>query len=398
MSETEQPISFGLSTDAWVARQQLPAETSQISYHSAGHTLFLCHAYEDAETYLDHFSEHGVTIVVVDASAKSISKQLLEIGSAVFTVPKLVLTGHLGAFKAIAVDAERELDLAVGVFRDSGAFDLVIDCCATPFIDVNLKPFGYAHCAEGAGVTDAISAQSDFIGEFDKPKYFDYDASVCAHSRSELNGCSRCMDVCATGAIRHDGDGVKVDPYLCQGCGSCATVCPSGAMSYAYPRPSDAITRSRDMLVGTNASTLLLYSEKQQVDVDNLVLDANVHALLVEEVTAYGLDYWLSLLAGHVQRIIVLVACNDDELSALSFQQSVLHELLGSLGVTSPVLHLLPVEQASSWADLPASDPLLSKVPPATYSTHNNKRQTVRLALDASDTVAGCCTLWTDSG
>lgn len=393
MSETEQPISFGISTDAWVTRQQLPAETSQISYHSAGHTLFVCQSADDALKHLERFEEHGVTVVAIDPAAQAIDKQLLDTGTAVFTVPSLVLTGHLGAYKAVAVDATRELDLAVAVFRESGAFDLVLDCGNAPCIDATLKPFGYAYCAEGVGIDAAIETLSGFVGEFDKPKYFDYDASVCAHSRSELNGCSRCMDVCATGAIRHDGEGVKVDPYLCQGCGTCATVCPSGAMSYAFPRPADAIARSRELLAGTSATTLLLYSEKQQASVDGLNLDDSVQILLVEEVTAYGMDYWLSMLAGHVQRIVVLVSGSDangqaadtstDEFAALTFQQSVLHALLGGLGVTASALHLLPEDRADEWHQLPEADSQLAKIPPATHSTHNNKRQTVRLALDA---------------
>ena len=393
MSEIEQPVSFGISTDAWVARQQLPAETSQISYHSAGHTLFVCNAVDVGLEHVDRFKEHGVTVVAIDPAAQTIDKQLLDTGTAVFTVPSLVLTGHLGAFHAMAVDATRELDLAVAVFRESGAFDLVLDCGSVPSIGATLKPFGYAYCAEGVGIEDAIESLSGFVGEFDKPKYFDYDASVCAHSRSELNGCSRCMDVCATSAIRHDGEGVKVDPYLCQGCGTCATVCPSGAMSYAFPRPSDAIARSRELLASSNATTLFLYSEKQEASVEALNLDNSVQPLLVEEVTAYGMDYWLSLLAGHVSRIIILVSSDEvdgngssqasEEIAALTFQQSVLHALLGGLGIDAKALHLLPEHRAGEWAELPAADQRLASVPPATHSTHNNKRQTVRLALDA---------------
>ena len=52
-------------------------------------------------------------------------------------------------------------------------------------------------------------------------------------------GCNACIDVCSSGAIRADGDHVKVEPHLCAGCGGCATVCPSGAMTYAYPTVPD---------------------------------------------------------------------------------------------------------------------------------------------------------------
>ncbi len=382
MNDAEQPVSFAASTDAWVARQELPSSTSQISYHSAGHCLFIATELDTALLHLDTLSKNGVTVVVIDAAAPAIEKQLLDNGVAVFTVPKLLLTGHLGAFQAVAVDATRELDLAVAVFRESGAFDVVLDCAGVSFIKMDLKPFGYAYCAEPDTIAESCQALLGFVGEFDKPKYFDYELSVCAHSRSQLDGCSRCIDVCSTGAIRQEGEGVSVDPYLCQGCGTCATVCPTGAMSYAYPRPANAIERTRELLRDSHANTLLLYSEKHQQQIDALALDASIQALLVEEVTAYGLDYWLSLLAGHVQRIVVVVECTDVERAALESQQALLHELLRGLGVEESALHLMPVEDVNNWADLPAPVGALAAMAKTSFSTHNNKRQTIRLALD----------------
>ena len=383
MSDTEHALSFATSADAWIARKDLPEATSQISYHSAGHCLFVTQSLDAALQHAEPFQQLGLTIVVIDNTLDSIDKQLLETGAAVFFLPQLVLTGHLGAFKATGVDASRELDLGVAVFLASGAFDLIIDCANTPTIDVPLKPFGYKFCPEFRGVEEATEELLGYVGEFDKPRYFDYDASICAHSRSQLDGCSQCIDVCSTGAIHHDGDGVLVDPYLCQGCGTCATVCPSGAMSYAYPRPASAIERTRELLADNDASTLFIYSEKHQQQVDELSLDQSVQPLLVEEVTAYGLDYWLSLLAGHVQRIIILNDCNDDEQAAMQKQQHLLHELLQSLGVDEPALHILSVEDADRWSTLPSPGRTLSTVPATTFSTHNNKRQTIRMALDA---------------
>jgi len=102
-----------------------------------------------------------------------------------------------------------------------------------------------------------------------------------------------------------------------------------------------------------------------------------------------------------VSRIIVLVASNgapndndadagnnassktSEEIAALTFQQSVMHALLGGLGVSANALHLLPEDRINEWGELPAGDAKLASLPPATHSTHNNKRQTVRLALDA---------------
>ncbi len=46
------------------------------------------------------------------------------------------------------------------------------------------------------------------VGEFEKPKFFKYQEKICAHSRSGREGCTNCIDVCSSGAIRADGDHV----------------------------------------------------------------------------------------------------------------------------------------------------------------------------------------------
>jgi ferredoxin len=63
---------------------------------------------------------------------------------------------------------------------------------------------------------------------------------LCAHSRAEQTGCTRCLDLCPTGAITPAGEHVTVDPMVCAGCGACSAVCPSGAISYDAP-PVDLI-------------------------------------------------------------------------------------------------------------------------------------------------------------
>ena len=112
-------------------------------------------------------------------------------------------------------------------------------------------------------------------GEFEKPKYFAYKASICAHSRSRQRGCNLCIDVCSTAAIAADGDHVKVEPQLCMGCGACATVCPSGAMSYAYPAVPDLGAQIRTLLAtyakaGGRDACLLLHAEDGRAAIANL--------------------------------------------------------------------------------------------------------------------------------
>ena len=65
---------------------------------------------------------------------------------------------------------------------------------------------------------------------------------LCAHSRSKIVGCHRCLDLCPTGAITPAGDHVAIDAQICAGCGQCAAVCPTGAAAYALP-PADALMR-----------------------------------------------------------------------------------------------------------------------------------------------------------
>ena len=88
------------------------------------------------------------------------------------------------------------------------------------------------------------------VGEFEKPKFFNYKPSICAHSRSEKIGCTQCIDVCSTRAIRADGDKIFVEPHLCMGCGGCTTVCPSGALTYAYPSATNVGARMLYKLIG----------------------------------------------------------------------------------------------------------------------------------------------------
>lgn len=81
------------------------------------------------------------------------------------------------------------------------------------------------------------------VGTFEKPLYVSLTEAICAHSRAGQAGCSNCLDVCPTGAIRSAGDHVAIDPMICAGCGSCSALCPSGAIQYADPPVSEIVRR-----------------------------------------------------------------------------------------------------------------------------------------------------------
>ena len=396
MSDQGQVVGFVRNTATVVEQQQLGNATSQIQYLSQGHTLAIGNAANILSKVSD-LKANGLTVVEINPEIGSMQKRLTDDGVAVFTVPKLNLTGYLGSYKAIVPAPDPtgvDFDLAVSVYLDSACFDLVLDTSPTPLMPVYLKPFGYKHVTTSDEIDEAISEFADMAGEFEKPKYFNYNESICAHSRSKLSGCTRCIDVCATGAIISRGDGVSVDPFLCQGCGSCATVCPSGAMSYAYPRPSNAIDRTRAKLSeNPDARMVLLYSEADEDAVATVNLPVSVLSLQVEEVSAFGADYWLTMLAGQACRIALVSDARKDDPSvqAVQGQIDLVHELLSGLGVDETVVSFLSTQLLQSGFD-DANSPLheqncqaskLNALKPADFATHNDKRQTMRLALDA---------------
>lgn len=391
MSEEVQPVSLMRDTQAVLTQQQLPQATSQVQYVSAGHCLIIGDV-EQSLAVAIRLSVQSVTIVHVSTGETETKKRLTDDGIAVFTVPSLSLTGYLGAFKA-AVPAKpggSDFDIGVSVYLETGLFDLVLDLSTSPLLAMRLSPFGYRHATTEEAIDAALHELSQMIGEFDKPRYFDYNPSICAHSRSQLNGCTQCIDVCTTGAIVSSGEGVLVDPFLCQGCGSCATLCPSGAMSYAFPRPANAIERSREALLEHSACVLLLHTESHQDLVDQVELDVAIVPMLVEEVSAFGIDYWLAMLAGHACRIALLSDAESDDpnLLALQGQMLLLHELLSGLGVDEIAVRILSGSELqaaqSGWLD-PQSwqHSALRAIKPAEFETHNDKRQTIRMSLDA---------------
>ena len=124
---------------------------------------------------------------------------------------------------------------------------------------------------------------------------------LCAHSRSNIVGCNRCLDLCPTGAIAPAGDHVAIDATICAGCGQCAAVCPTGAAAYALP-PADALMRRLRTLLtayreaGGSAPIVLLHDDAHGTPlIDALArfgdgLPANVLPLAVNEVTQVGLE------------------------------------------------------------------------------------------------------------
>jgi len=229
--------------------------------------------------------------------------------------------------------------------RRTERFDLVLDLQRTPQLRLHQPPQGYfAPGADPVAQAEAVTELAAMVGEFEKPKYFSYKASICAHSRSQKAGCNQCIDVCSTEAIRADDDHVFVEPHLCMGCGACTTVCPSGAMSYAYPAVPDLGRRLTTLLstfaaAGGRDACVLLHAEDGRAAIATLArrgrgLPARTIPLEVHHVASVGLDVWLAALAHGASQVAVLVTGREapEYREALDRQMRIADAIAQALG------------------------------------------------------------------
>jgi ferredoxin len=184
-------------------------------------------------------------------------------------------TGHLGTFEmtvdsyaAPAPSSRARLDF--GPTRDGAVSrcDLVLDLTgATPLFHQTRPGYLRADPRDPAAVAGAVAEAGQMVGTFDKPKYIDFTADLCAHSRNQKTGCTRCLNLCPTGAILPAGDSVMIDPMICAGCGQCAATCPTGAAAYALPVVENLAARLRRGLAawfeaGAAAAPVILFHDE----------------------------------------------------------------------------------------------------------------------------------------
>jgi ferredoxin len=228
----------------------------------------------------------------------------------------------------------------------SASCDLIIDLSGNAPLFSSGKRDGYlrADPRDPAAVQRTLFATTDLVGEFDKPRYVDFHPELCVHSRNRKTGCSKCLEVCPTGAIAPNGDTVAIDAYVCAGCGSCHSVCPTGAAEYAVPSASDLLKRLRTLLqvfhqAGGTDPVLLLHDGEHGADVIAAMahqgrgLPARVIPFEVNEVTQLGLDFFASAFAYGAVRLVILtrrggIAARD----GLAAQIGLMESMLSGLG------------------------------------------------------------------
>jgi ferredoxin len=276
-------------------------------------------------------------------------------------------------------------------------FDLVFDLCAQPLLSTPELPFGYvAPGADPLEQTQAAMRLVQMVGEFEKPRYVQYEEKLCAHSRNTKTGCTRCLDVCSAGAVVSLGDKVWAHPFLCMGCGDCATTCPTGALRFAYPGVADIGARLRKLLSvyraagGVDAALLFHNAKSGRELISRLArlgkgLPARVVPVEVHSVATIGIDVVLGAIAyGASQVFALLDDVGADEHGALLEQQARLADaILNGLGYSGTHWQVLHVEDpAALQAALWSSQPAATVAEPAKFHLSNRKRETLDFAID----------------
>nr|WP_232254454.1 4Fe-4S binding protein [Aeromonas allosaccharophila] len=266
-----------------------------------------------------------VTESVFDAEAADLEAIFDATASlAALTLRESSLTGYLGQFQLTGLNGQGErVNLAALCFTQQAAangeprFDLVADLGRAPLFALERPPVGYLHLFDDQGLAERLAELGALTGIFDKPRYFRLDPEACAFTARGVPGCSRCLDVCPTDALKPINGRIQIDPHLCQGFGSCASACPTGAIAYHQP---DANTSGDYLLrllkhyreAGGDAPQLLIAgeSEREWVEAELTRLPANWLPVWVEESASLGIESWFTALAYGASA--VRIALGDD--------------------------------------------------------------------------------------
>ena len=383
-------ISLDAKVAALLALGELPplAPVASVSYQSSGRLLMIA---DSAARVTQAFEglDAALTIAVLWTGAAPAPV----VAAAEIVVGKLIsLRGYLGAFELVFESA------SAGVAQ-TAPFDLVLDLRISPVFRMHQLPQGYFHVADGAALANALAETAEMIGEFEKPKFFAYKESICAHSRSKKTGCNKCIDICSANAISSAGDIVKVDAHLCMGCGGCATVCPSGAMSYQYPLVADRGAQLKTLLNAYRvaargqglAPVVLFHNATDGRDAivalakSGTSLPANMLPLETWHVASTGLDVLLGAIAYGAGHVTLLTAGSEapQYVDALKTEMALGETILHALGFVGAHFSLLPISDGVNF------DAALQNIVPgetvpvaAGFNLSNDKRGTLEFVIE----------------
>jgi ferredoxin len=310
--------------------------------------------------------------------------------------------GHLGAFEIVVDGFANARPSSRGALSFEAGRDGAVSHCdilldvsgGAPLFTAHDLRDGYlrADPRDPAAVLRAVLKARDLTGTFDKPRYITFSEDLCAHARSRIVGCHRCLDLCPTGAIEPAGNHVTIDANICAGCGQCAAVCPTGAAEYALP-PVDALMRKLRALLrayrdagGENPVVLFHDGDHGSALIDALArygdgLPANVLPFAVNEVTQVGLEAIAAAFAYGASAVRLLLRAKPrHDVAGLSKTIALAEPILSALGYGS--VATIETDDPDLLGTATRSIELHAPSPrPAAFSAIGAKREVMRLAL-----------------
>jgi ferredoxin len=275
--------------------------------------------------------------------------------------------------------------------------DIILDLSGgQPLFPAHDLRHGYlrADPRDRAAIEKIIGDASHLVGTFDKPRFIAFDAALCAHARSGIIGCTRCLDLCPTGAITPNGDAVAIDPNICAGCGSCAAACPTGAASYALPSADALMRRLRTLIQayrkagGTNAIVLFHDADHGEPLIDALArfgdgLPANVLPVRVNEVTQVGPEAIAALFAyGATGAALLTRARPRHDVSGLHRVVETSETIVAALGFGAGLVRLIETDDPDQLrAMLDAAPVGTASEKPAAFMPRGAKRGLLETAF-----------------
>lgn len=313
-------------------------------------------------------------------------------------------TGHFGAFDLVIDDfAEPQPGLrgasSYGPARNGAKShcDIILDISGgSPLFSAADLRDGYLRVDPGnrSAVLDAVLKAQDLTGVFEKPGYVAFDASLCAHSRSNIVGCRRCLDLCPAGAIVPAGDHAAIDPNICAGCGQCAAACPTGAASYAILPPDVLLRKLRAMLLAYRAAgglhpVVLFHDEAHGTPILDVLaqsgdgLPAHVLPFAVNETTQIGLEGIAAGFAYGASAIHFLLRGRPrHDVSGLRQTVALAEPILQGLGFSGPRIAMLEIDDPDMVGIALREVPWMPSAPrPASFQPTGGKREVLRFAL-----------------
>ena len=312
--------------------------------------------------------------------------------------------GHFGAF-ALTIDDFAEpapssrTMLNFGPSRDGALSrcDVILDLSGgiALFAGDELRE-GYLRVDpnDPVAVLKAVLKARDLVGTFEKPRYVTFAQELCAHSRSRITGCTRCLDVCPAGAIAPAGDHVSIDANLCAGCGQCAAVCPTGAAGYALPPADLLLGKLRTLLTtyhdaGGDHPVVLVHDEAHGTELISALsrfgggLPANVLPFAVNEVTQIGLEAIAAAFAYGASAMRVLSRARPrHDITALTRTLELAQPILAGLGLGAQRISIIATDDPDVLeAELRAIQPLAGVAKPTSFLFAGAKRELLRFSL-----------------